>query len=245
MKYAFITGANRSIGFEVARQLLQRDVYVYLGCRDLGRGQAAVAKLREAGLTNVEPVTVDISDPESVRAAAAAVKARGTGLDILINNAGILGGMQQSALTMDVAEIRAVYDTNVFGTIDMVQAFYPLLREAPQPVIVNVTSGLASLTLHNDPSWNHYPVKHPAYGPSKTALNAYTVVLAYELRDTPFKVNVVDPGYTATEFNNFSGPNEVSEGARPIVEYALLGPDGPSGRFVSYDNVPETGVSPW
>ncbi|PPK84775.1 NAD(P)-dependent dehydrogenase (short-subunit alcohol dehydrogenase family) [Neolewinella xylanilytica] len=245
MKYAFVTGANRSIGLEVTRQLLQRNVYVYLGCRDLDRGQAAVAELKEQGLLQVEAVVVDISNPDSVRAAKETVTNRGTGLDILINNAGISGGMQQGALTMDVAAIREVYDTNLFGTIDMVQNFYPLLRESSQPVIVNVTSGLGSLTLHHDPSWKYYPYKHPAYGPSKTALNAYTTVLAYELRDTAFKVNVVDPGYTATAFNNFSGPNDVSVGAGRIVDFALPGPDGPTGQFISYDNNPETGISPW
>ena len=245
MKYAFITGANRGIGLEVTRQLLERGVYVYLGCRDLKKGEAAAAKLKEEGLTQVEPVEVDISDAGSIRKAAETIAGKDIQLDILINNAGIAGDNPQSALTMDVAEMKRVYDTNLFGTVNMVQAFYPLLKDAPVPVIVNVTSGLGSLTLHHDPDWNHYEVKHAAYGPSKTALNAYHTVLAYELRDTPFRVNVVDPGYTATEFNNFSGPNDVSEGAAPIVEYALLDADGPTGRFVSYDNSPETGISPW
>jgi NAD(P)-dependent dehydrogenase (short-subunit alcohol dehydrogenase family) len=110
---------------------------------------------------------------------------------------------------------------------------------------VNVTSGLASATLHTDPSWKYYKVKSAAYGPSKTALNAYTIVLAYELKDTAFKINVVDPGYTATDFNHHRGTGTVPDAAARIVKYATIGNDGPTGRFFSDDNNPETGVSPW
>jgi NAD(P)-dependent dehydrogenase (short-subunit alcohol dehydrogenase family) len=126
----------------------------------------------------------------------------------------------------------------------MIETFLPLLKAAPQPRIVNVTSGLASLTLHSDPAWKYYSVKGAAYGPSKTALNAYTVVLAYELRDTPFKVNVVDPGYTATDFNQHRGPGDVPGAAAIIVKYATLGPDGPTGKFFSRD-FEDGGESPW
>ena len=113
------------------------------------------------------------------------------------------------------------------------------------PRIVNVTSGLGSLTLHNDPTWKYYHVKGAAYQPSKAALNAYTIMLAYELRDTPFKVNAVDPGYTATDFNHHSGPGTVPDAAARVVKAALLASDGPTGQFFSDDNAPETGISPW
>ena len=135
--------------------------------------------------------------------------------------------------------------TNLFGTIQVIQSFLDLLKNSPAPRIVNVTSGLASLTLHNDPAWKYYSFKGAAYGPSKTALNAYTVALAYELRDTPFKINAVDPGYTATEFNQYRGKKHVSEAAAFIIKYATLDENGPSGKYFSDDNNPITHESPW
>jgi NAD(P)-dependent dehydrogenase (short-subunit alcohol dehydrogenase family) len=243
MKKVLITGANKSIGFETARQLLAKGYYIYLGSRDLEKGNEAVSKLKGEGFTNAEPVQIDISDPASVAAARKSFDDKGAGLDILINNAGILGGMQQTALTSSLETIREVFDTNFFGTISVTQAFMDLLKKADEPVIVNVTSGLASLTLHSDPNWKYYQVKSAAYGPSKTALNAYTVVLAHELKDTKFKVNVVDPGYTATDFNHHNGPGSIEDAAAIIVKYATIGPDGPTGKFFSNDIEGEE--SPW
>lgn len=245
MKTALITGANKSIGFETARQLLQRGYYVYLGSRDLAKGQQAAEQLQAEGLPNVEPLQLDVTDQTSIRAARTVVGQRTPVLDVLINNAGILGGMQQPALGTDVNLIREVFETNVFGVIEVTQAFIDLLRAAPEPRIVNVTSGLGSLTLHTDPSWKYYQVKGAAYMPSKTALNAYTIMLAYELRDTAFKVNAVDPGYTATDFNHHSGPGTIEDAAARVVKAAVLGPDGPTSQFFSDDNAPETGISPW
>ena len=140
---------------------------------------------------------------------------------------------------------RQVLETNFFGVIETTQAFIDLLRPSAEPRIVNVTSGLGSLTLHNDPAWKYYTVKVAGYVSSKAALNAYTIVLAYDLRDTPFKVNAVDPGYTATDFNHHSGPGTVPDAAGRVVKAAMFGPDGPTGQFFSDDNAPETGVSPW
>ena len=245
MKYALITGANKSIGFEAARQLLQHGYYVYLGSRNLENGRQAMAQLHAEGYPQVEPVQLDVTDSASIQAAREALGQKTTVLDVLINNAGISGGMPQPALGTDIGGIKQVFETNLFGVIEMTQAFIDLLRRSPAPRIVNVTSGLASLTLHNDPSWKYYAVKGAAYHPSKTALNAYTVMLAYELRDTPFKVNAVDPGFTATDFNNHRGGGNVPNAAARLVKAALLGPEGLTGQFFSDDNAPETGISPW
>jgi NAD(P)-dependent dehydrogenase (short-subunit alcohol dehydrogenase family) len=245
MKTVLITGANKSIGFEAARQLLQQGYYVYLGSRNAQNGQQAVAQLHAEGLTQVEPLTIDVTDSASIAAARETLGRKTPVLDVLINNAGILGGMVQPALTSSIEMIKEVYNTNVFGVIEVTQAFIDLLRQSPAPRIVNVTSGLGSLTLHTDPSWKYYQVKGAAYMPSKTALNAYTIMLAYELRDTPFKVNAVDPGYTATDFNHHRGPGTVQDAAARVVKAAVLGPDGPTSQFFSDDNNPETGISPW
>lgn len=245
MKNALITGANKSIGFEAARQLLQKGYYVYLGSRNIENGQEAVGKLNAEGLTNVEAVQLDVSDPKSVKAARADIGKRTDGLDVLINNAGINGGLPQTATGADIAAFRRVYDTNVFGVVLVTQAFMDLLQQSAQPRIVNVTSGMGSLTLHSDPTWKYYANKGAVYHSSKAALNMYTVVLAYELRDTPFKVNAVDPGFTATDFNNHRGTGTVEEAGSRIVKYALIDADGPTGKFISEENNPETGEIPW
>jgi NAD(P)-dependent dehydrogenase (short-subunit alcohol dehydrogenase family) len=245
MKTALITGANKSIGFEAARQLLQQGYYVYLGSRDAERGQQAVDQLHAEGLTQVEPLAIDVTNSASIAAARETLGQKTAVLDVLINNAGILGTPVQPATSASVAMIKEVFDTNVFGVVEVTQAFLDLLRQSPEPRIVNVTSGLGSLTLHNDPTWKYYHVKGAAYQPSKAALNAYTIMLAYELRDTPFKVNAVDPGYTATDFNHHSGPGTVQEAAARLVKAATLGPDGPTSQFFSDDSAPETGISPW
>ena len=242
MKTALVTGANKSIGFEVVKQLIDKGYYVYLGSRDLQKGEEAVKQLHS---DQVEAIRLDISDRESIEAAHKQLSQKITALDVLVNNAGILGGMQQSATTTGIEIFREVFETNLFGVVSVTQTFLDLLKKSDAPRIVNVTSGLGSLTLHSDPNWKYYPVKTAVYGPSKSALNGYTIVLAYELRDTNFKVNAVDPGYTKTEFNNNSGPGTVEDAAARIVKYAVIGADGPTGGFFSDDNNPETGVSPW
>jgi NAD(P)-dependent dehydrogenase (short-subunit alcohol dehydrogenase family) len=245
MKTVLITGANKSIGFETARQLLQQGYYVYLGCRDLEKGQQAAAELKASGLEQVEPLLIDVNSIESIRAALEVLSKKITVLDVLINNAGIGGAMPQTALEAGVNVFRDVFETNFFGVIEVTQAFAELMKTAVEPRIVNVTSGLGSLTLHNDPTWIHYPVKPTAYVASKAALNAYTIVLAYELRDTAFKVNAVDPGYTATDFNGHTGPGTVPDAAARVVKAATLPAEGPTGQFFSDDNSPETGTSAW
>lgn len=241
MKKALITGANKSIGFETARQLLTQGYFVYLGSRDAERGEQAVAQLKSEGLDNVELLLIDVSNPASVEAAGKKI----TELDVLINNAGILGGMEQSALTIGLETLHEVYNTNFFGVINVTQTFIEALKKSTAPRIVNVTSGLGSLTLHSDPTWSYYQVKTAAYGTSKTALNAYTVVLAYELRDTAFKVNAVDPGYTQTDFNHHNGPGSVEDAAKIIVKYATTDADGPTGKFFSNDIDTANQEVPW
>ena len=245
MKTVLITGANKSIGFETARQLLQQGYYVYLGTRDEQKGQQAVDQLASEGLTNAEPVTIDVDSPDSIKVARAVLGRKTNRLDVLINNAGISGGLQQPALDTNMGVFRQVFETNFFGVVAVTQAFIDLMKQSPEPRIVNVTSGLGSLTLHNDPSWKYYTVKPAVYNTSKVALNGYTIMLAYDLRDTSFKVNAVDPGYTATDFNQHSGPGTVADAAARVVKAATLGPDGPTSQFFSDDNAPETGISPW
>jgi NAD(P)-dependent dehydrogenase (short-subunit alcohol dehydrogenase family) len=233
-----ITGANKSIGLETARQLAQQNYYVFIGSRDLVRGQGAVETLKAEGLASVELLEVDVSSESSVAAARQRLAERTERLDVLINNAGISGGMPQPASSVSDETVKRVYETNVFGPMRMVRHFLDLLQKAEWPRIVNVTSGLASLSLHNDPSWQYYAFKGGAYGPSKTALNAYTVSLAYELRER-FKVNAVDPGHTATDFNAHRGTKKVEEAARIIVQTAMDA-NGPTSKFIG-----DQGEYPW
>ncbi|ULH16975.1 SDR family oxidoreductase (plasmid) [Deinococcus sp. KNUC1210] len=245
MKSALITGANKSIGFETARLLLQQGYHVYLGSRDLENGRKAVDRLKAEGLNNVEAVQIDVSDSESVKAAREAVGQQTDVLDVLINNAGISGGMPQNALGASIDAYRRVFETNVFGVVRVTQAFIDLLRHSPAPRIVNVSSSQGSLTLHTDPNYQYYHHKGAVYHPSKAALNMYTIDLAYELRDTAFKVNAVDPGFVATDFNGHRGTGTVQEAGARIAKYALLDENGPTGRFISEEYNPETGEIPW
>jgi len=241
MKTVLITGANESIGFETARQLLAKGNYfVYIGSRDLARGTEAVNQLKSEGFTDVDVLQLDVSNTQSIAQAAKTLQAKTPHLDVLINNAGIPGVMPQEASSVTQENIRNVFDTNFFGVIETTQAFLPMLKKSDAARIVNVSSDLGSLGNHTNPEWRHFDVKPTAYCASKTALNAYTVMLAYELRDTTFKVNSVNPGYTATDFNNHTGYKTVEEGAQPVVTYATIGNDGPTGKFFSAE-----GESAW
>jgi NAD(P)-dependent dehydrogenase (short-subunit alcohol dehydrogenase family) len=243
MKTALITGANKGIGFETARQLLQHGYFVYLGSRDRQRGQQAVDHLRAAGYPQVESLPLDVADSASIAAARQALGQQTTVLDVLVNNAGISGGYPQPALGTSLSTFREVFDVNVFGVIEVTQVFSDLLYQSPAPRIVNVSSGLGSLTLQNDPSWRFYAVKGAAYPPSKTALNAYTVALAYELRETPFKVNLVCPGYVDTDFTDHLGDSSVREAASRVLKAVLLGADGPTGQFFGQEA--GSALNPW
>ncbi|WP_132055587.1 SDR family NAD(P)-dependent oxidoreductase [Pseudocnuella soli] len=246
MKTILITGANRSIGFEAVRQLLQQGYYVYLGSRSLENGQQAVAALQAEGLNNVTAIELDVTNDQSVAAARATIGAQTPVLDVLINNAGISGVMPQKALDASIDNFKQVYETNVFGVVRVTQAFFDLLQKSPEPRIVNVSSSVGSLSLQSNPAWPFYHhAKFAVYSSSKSALNMYTVTLAYELRDTAFKVNVVDPGYTKTDFNNHQGTGTVEDAAARVVKYALIDQSGPTGQYFSEETNPETGAIPW
>jgi NAD(P)-dependent dehydrogenase (short-subunit alcohol dehydrogenase family) len=245
MKKALITGGNRSIGLETARQLLQKGFYVYIGSRDLVKGMEAVDMLKAEGLTHVKAVHIDMADEASIINARVEIGSETEVLDVLINNAGINGGLPQTATGTDISVFREVFETNVFGLVLVTQTFMDLLKKSEQPRIVNVSSGGSSLTLNSDPSWKYYHHKGAVYPSSKAALNMYTIVLAYELRDTPLKVNAVDPGFTSTDFNQHRGTGSVEEAAARLVKYAVIGTDGPTGKFISEEHNPETGDIPW
>ncbi|MFL9836998.1 SDR family NAD(P)-dependent oxidoreductase [Flavobacterium sp. ST-75] len=194
MRNVLITGANKGLGYELARHLMREGNYVYLGCRNIEQGKKALSDLQKEGLHNGELLEIDISNQESVRSAAELFDNNGNKLDILINNAGILGKRQNQDEPLNIDDVREVFETNFFGTVMITEAFLPYLRESSLPVTANVTSDLASLTSHKDPDWILYKAKSISYGPSKTALNAYTVALAYEYKDLNFKINCVTPG---------------------------------------------------
>lgn len=245
MKKAFITGANKGIGFETARQLLQQGYYVYIGSRNLQNGLRAVDKLKAEQLVNVEAIEIDVTDEHSVNSARAAIGSQTEVLDVLINNAGISGGAPYTALEAGREQFLSVFNTNVFGAASVTQAFIDLLKRSAAPRIVMVSTSVGSLTLQSDPDWPAYHFgKFAVYGASKAALNMFTVHLAYELRDSPFKVNAVCPGYTRTDFTAHNG-GEVREAGKRIVKYALLDEQGVTGKFISEETEPENGKIAW
>ncbi|MFF7635254.1 SDR family oxidoreductase [Kitasatospora sp. NPDC008050] len=239
-KIALVTGANRGIGFEIARQLAEQGVQVLLAGRNAEAVGEAALRLRGEGLA-VEPVVLDVTDSAGIRAAAAAVESRYGRLDILVNNAGIRVeeyGRQPSEQPLH--QWRETFDTNLFGVVEVTIAFLPMIRKAAAGRIVNVSSLLGSLGTHSDPSSYAYSDMFkslPAYSASKSALNSWTVHLAYELRDTPIKVNAVHPGYTRTDMNDGEGQLDIPEGARTGVRMALLDSDGPTGSYVHQGEV--------
>lgn len=218
---------------------------MYLGSRDLAHGQQAAEQLQAEGLAEIKAIQLDVTDADSVRAARVEVGRKTDVLDALVNNAAITGGLPQTALGTDAAVFEEVFSTNLYGVVRVTQAFIDLLRRSPQPRIVNVGSGGASLTLNSDPTWKFYHHKGAVYPASKAALRRYTIVLAWELRGTPFRVNVVDPGFTATDLNNHRGTGTVEDAGARIAKYVLVGEDGPSGKCISEENDPVAGTIPW
>lgn len=245
MKSALVTGANKGIGLEAAKRLAGNGFFVYLGSRNLENGLSAVEKLKAEGISNIEAIQLDVTNQESVNAARKVLGEKTDTLDVLINNAGISGVLQQSALETTIDQFKEVYETNLFGVIRVTQAFIDLLRKAPQPRIVNVSTAMASLTMAADLVNSNYPTRYVVYQSSKSALNMYTINLAYELRDTPFKVNAVCPGYTQTDFTNHQGTSTVEEAGARIIKYAMIGENGPTGKFFSEEYFPEPANCPW
>lgn len=245
MKTALVTGANKGIGFEVVRQLAKKGFFVYLGSRNLESGLSAVEKLKADGLENIEAVQLDVTDQQSVDIARKAMGEKIDILDVLVNNAGISGGFPQSALDATIDQFRMVYETNVFGVVRVTNAFIDLLKTSLEPRIVNVSTAMASLTLSAAPSDNPYHNKVSVYQSSKSALNMYTITLADELRNTSFKVNMVCPGYTKTDFTGYQGTSTVQEAGGRIAKYALIGQDGPTGKYISEEYFTEPNSCPW
>lgn len=246
MKKAFITGGNKGIGFGTARLLLQDGFHVYIGSRNVQNGADAVTKLKAEGFTHVEMVQLDVRDEASVQKARAEIGNKTAVLDVLINNAGINGGSDPyTALQASPQEFQAAFDTNVVGVARVTQAFVDLLQNSEEPRIVNLSTSVGSLSLQSNPDWPAYHnAKYAVYAASKAALNMFTVQLAYELRDTNFKVNAVCPGLTATDFT-FGNGGDVKTAAKRIVKYATIHQDGPTGKFFSEESNPETAEIPW
>jgi NAD(P)-dependent dehydrogenase (short-subunit alcohol dehydrogenase family) len=241
-KIVLITGANKGIGFEVARQLGRAGFTVLLGARDASRGEAAAAKLRAEG-SDVRPVVVDLDRAnETATALAGQIQKEFGHLDVLINNAGMfdLKGGDGPVSSVSIDAMRRTFATNFFGTVEFTQPLLPLLRAADSARILNVSSGLGSIGLNNDASSPYYPVKPLGYNASKAALNMFTVNLAWELRDTKIKVNSICPGFTATDLNGNTGTQTVEEGAIAIVRFAQQQEDIPTGGFFHKD-----GTYPW
>jgi NAD(P)-dependent dehydrogenase (short-subunit alcohol dehydrogenase family) len=230
-RIALVTGATRGIGFETVRLLAKAGVHTLLAGRDPARTRAAAESLAAEGLP-VQAIELDVTRSDSIAAAAAEVDRRHGRIDILVNNAGIViddSSMPRSAQSMRVW--RDTFDTNVFGLIETTQAFLPLLRKSAAGRIVNVSSVLGSLAMHADPAGPLRDFAVPAYNVSKSAVNAWTLQLAYELAGAAIKVNAVHPGYVRTDMNRGEGDLDVTEGAETSVAMALLDDDGPTATF--------------
>lgn len=238
-RIALVTGANKGIGLEIARQLADAGIFVIIGARDRHRASAAVAKLASQGLT-ATAVHIDLNDPQSIAAAAETIRAEHGRLDILVNNAGIVHAKDGPPTTGSPEAARQIMETNFIGTLQVTQAMLPLLRLSPAGRIVNLSSSLGSLALNGDPTSPYYAARLIGYNASKAALNMLTVQLAEELRGTPIVVNSVSPGYVKTDLTGHNGFLTPEEGARLPVKYALLGENAVSGRFVGAG-----GETPW
>lgn len=241
---ALVTGANQGIGLQIAKDLVPHGFTVLVGSRNFARGEAAA---QEIGV-DAHAIQLDVTDQTSISAAAARVRQEFGRLDVLVNNAAISNTTMQPGMTVEayaesarpsnisLAEVRAIWETNVFGVLALYQALLPLLRAAPAARIVNVSSGVGSLSMNGDPNNPYRTIFGPGYSASKTALNAMTLAMAIELESTPIKVNAVSPGFIKTNLNNYGGTGTVEEGAREPVRLALLGPDGPTGTFTRWEN---------
>ncbi|RWH72704.1 SDR family oxidoreductase [Mesorhizobium sp.] len=245
-KTALVTGANKGIGLETARRLAAMGFKVWLGARDAGRGEAAAQALRDEGL-DVEWLELDVASDDSVAVATRDLTARVSALDALVNNAGVAlgyvdaldadGRYERPPSRENIADVKAIYDVNVFGPVRVTQAFLPLLLASPPSRIVMVSSYLGSLARA---SGNSQSPNVMGYGSSKTALNAVTLAFARELAPHGIMVNAAAPGYTATDLNAHRGGRTVQQAAEIIVRLATLEPGGPTGGYFD-----ENGALPW
>lgn len=236
---ALITGANKGIGFAIAKGLGQKGYQVWIGARDADRGRSAVIELEGAGI-DARLLMIDVADPASVKAAAVFLNRQVGVLDVLVNNAGIALGFSSPPSEQSMDELKAVFEVNVFGPIRVTQAFLPLLKKAGGARVVMMSSGLGSLSLVTDPTSIYSTANLLAYNSSKTALNAVSVAFAKELEPFGIKVNAVEPGSVATDLNGNTGALRPDEGAISAVAMATIGADGPSGGFFGSD-----GRQPW
>jgi NAD(P)-dependent dehydrogenase (short-subunit alcohol dehydrogenase family) len=245
---ALVSGANQGIGLQIAKDLAAQGFAVLVGSRDLARGEAAA---KEVG-PDAHALQLDVTDQASIATAAERIREEFGRLDALVNNAAISNTKMPPDMSVEeyskstrpsnvsLDELRAVFETNVFGVVAVTQAMLPLLREAPAARIVNVSSGAGSLTRNSNPAFPYRSIFGPVYPASKTALNAMTLAMAIELETTGIKVNAACPGFTKTNLNNYAGTQTVEEGAREPVRLALIGPDGPTGTFSN-----AAGPLPW
>jgi len=232
-KVALITGASRGIGFETAKQLGEKGITVVVGARKLEAAEETAAKLNAQGI-DAYGIQLEVTSAADRNAAARFIEERFGKLDILINNAGVGSSTGFTPVTSQVTdeELERIFATNLFAVVSLTRELLPLLKKSPAGRIVNLSSILGSLILHSDPTSPIADFKSFAYNGSKSALNAYTIHLAHELRNTTIKVNSAHPGWVKTEMGTDAAPMEIPDGAKTSVALALLGPDGPSGRFI-------------
>lgn len=231
-KIALITGANKGIGLETARRLGQQGITVLVGARDEMKALTAADELRKEGI-DAHSVVIDVDDGNSIQRAAALIEREHGRIDILVNNAGVmLHDEDKSAGSQPLDVWRKTFETNVFGLIATTRSFLPLLRKSDAGRIVNLSSILGSMKLHSTPGSPIYGKHVPAYNVSKAAVNAYTVQLAYELKDTTIKVNAAHPGWVKTDLGGEGAPLETNDGAKTSVALATIGAEGPSGAYM-------------
>ena len=231
-KIALITGANKGIGLETARQLGQQGITVLAGARNEAKADKAAEELRKEGL-DAHGIVIDVNDADSIQKAAVRIEQDYGRLDILVNNAGVMIDDHQKKPSEQSLEVwRKTFETNLFGLIATTQALLPLLRKSAAGRIVNLSSILGSIHFHATPGSPVYDFKLPAYNVSKSAVNAYTVQLAYELKDTTMKVNAAHPGWVKTELGGEGATMEITDGAKTSVALATIGADGPNGAYM-------------
>jgi NAD(P)-dependent dehydrogenase (short-subunit alcohol dehydrogenase family) len=247
-RIALVTGANQGVGFQVAKELVASGVTVLVGSRDLERGKTAAAEIG-AGATAIQ---IDVTGRVSIDAAAEKIRKEFGRLDLLVNNAAISNtnrvdesieeySKKTVASKVSLDEVRAIWETNVFGALAVYQAMLPLLRVSSDARIVNVSSGVGSLSTNADPAFHYRKMYSPGYAASKAALNAVTLAMMIELEGTGIKINLVSPGFTKTALNGFAGTESLEDGSREVVRVALLGPDGPTNTFTRWEDA----TIPW